>query len=422
VPSESRLCPSEVIAAGPMQSAPWLLPTIVFLSVAVPKLCRPLGGLLPAMVTFVAVRLPTTLLRMPAPMPPGSLLLIVVLVSVTSPLLKMPPPSPAETLSTMLLPDAVTVPPLTSRPPPFPPAVFPITELLISSSEPLTSKPPAPLPAVFLAIRTPIIVAAEPGGSSTPPTLVDAVLASMAPPVIVNEALGPLLMPPAKSALLPRIKEFSSVAVPPFSMPPPVLREPPVAELATTAVLTSLNHASVRTRMPPPHSHPKPTSPFPLRISRSVAVSNVMMGKVLMTSNIRSSPAPTSIVVLASPAPLIVRLSVTSRSPVAALSSPPPTIVRLNVPEGRLMVSSPGAAFAAMTASRKEQSASQVPSAVSAVFVTVKVAAVAGSPEPANSAAATAHAKRNVRVARVRCRNCGRRDIEALRGIYCYTR
>jgi len=49
----------------------------------------------------------------------------------------------------------------------------------------------------------------------------------------------------------------------------------------------------------------------------------------------------------------------------------------------------PGVVFAEVIASRKEQSASQVPSLVSAVFVTVKVAAWASDNEPTQSVAAT---------------------------------
>lgn len=61
------------------------------------------------------------------------------------------------------------------------------------------------------------------------------------------------------------------------------------------------------------------------------------------------------------------------------------------MPAGTVMVSAPGAALAAAIASRSEQSPSHVPSLVSAVFVTVKVAARAvdgRSVSPAISATA----------------------------------
>src|SRR3954465_15849598 len=89
--------------------------------------------------------------------------------------------------------------------------------------------------------------------------------------------------------------------------------------------------------------------------------------------------APPSTIVVAAPPPLIVTLSVTSRSPVAAASSPAPAIVSVYVPAGSVMTSAPALPFAATIASRSEQSASQLPSLVSAIFVTRKVAAFANA-------------------------------------------
>ena len=93
--------------------------------------------------------------------------------------------------------------------------------------------------------------------------------------------------------------------------------------------------------------------------------------------------------VVAWPAPLMVRSSVMWRSPaVAGGTNPPNGIVRRYTPAGRVMVSGPGAALAATTASRREQSASQAPSAVSAVLVTVKVAPAARRGNASRSAVA----------------------------------
>jgi hypothetical protein len=89
-------------------------------------------------------------------------------------------------------------------------------------------------------------------------------------------------------------------------------------------------------------------------------------------SNTRSS-APPSMIVVAEPAPLIVRSPLMSRSPVAALFSFAPAIVRVYVPAGSVMMSAPALALAAMIASRSEQSEYHTPSLVSAVLVTTKV-------------------------------------------------
>ena len=64
---------------------------------------------------------------------------------------------------------------------------------------------------------------------------------------------------------------------------------------------------------------------------------------------------PPSTIVLAAPAPMIVRLSVISKSPVAAASSPAPVSVSIYTPEGSVMTSTPGSAFASCTAARSVQ-------------------------------------------------------------------
>src|SRR3990172_75613 len=90
------------------------------------------------------------------------------------------------------------------------------------------------------------------------------------------------------------------------------------------------------------------------------------------------------------PAPLIVILLVMSKSPVAAASSSVPAIDKVYVPSGTVMVSSPGSALAAMIASRREQSALHVPSAVSSILVTTRggsARAVGAGRTPASSAA-----------------------------------
>src|SRR3990172_48807 len=120
-----------------------------------------------------------------------------------------------------------------------------------------------------------------------------------------------------------------------------------------------------------------------------------------LTWNTRSRPPPSMMVVVA-PAPLMVRPPealppAMSRSPVAARSSLAPAIVRVYVPAGRVMVSASGLALAAMIASRSEQSALQAPSAVSAVFVTVKVAAAAGRRRKTKTTARAARKTSDVR-------------------------
>src|SRR5215813_5402221 len=69
-----------------------------------------------------------------------------------------------------------------------------------------------------------------------------------------------------------------------------------------------------------------------------------------------SGPSSHAMVVTVAPAPTIVRLSVMSRSPVAAVSSPPGLMLNLYGPAGRLIVSAPGLALAVMIAPRKLQS------------------------------------------------------------------
>ncbi len=88
---------------------------------------------------------------------------------------------------------------------------------------------------------------------------------------------------------------------------------------------------------------------------------------------------PAWMTVLADPLPTIVSAWAMSRSPVAFAFSLRPAIVSWNVPLTlKAIMSAPAAAFAAPMASRRLQSALQVPSFVSAVFVTVNVAATFG--------------------------------------------
>src|SRR5438128_1434565 len=86
--------------------------------------------------------------------------------------------------------------------------------------------------------------------------------------------------------------------------------------------------------------------------------------------------------VLAAPAPVIVKSSLMSRSPVAALFSTWPAIVSVYVPAGRIMVSWLGRAFASWIAARNVHSPAAVAhkpspglaSRASAVLLTVKEA------------------------------------------------
>ena len=117
--------------------------------------------------------------------------------------------------------------------------------------------------------------------------------------------------------------------------------------------------------MPPPLPSTRP----PVTVTSAISVVTPEA-----TSNTRSIPEP-SISVCLAPAPWIVTLFVRSRSPVAAASSAAPAIVSRNRPAGMAIVSPPRPAFAALTASRSEQSESQAPGAGSSRRVTVKVAA-----------------------------------------------
>src|SRR4051794_4197752 len=95
-------------------------------------------------------------------------------------------------------------------------------------------------------------------------------------------------------------------------------------------------------------------------------------------------------VVTLAPAPLMLTLAVKFRSPAVG---PPPLRVRWYVPAGRA-TALPGAAFAAMAASRSEQSPTeQAPGAGSSVRVTVKTAAWAGRAGGNNDASTTTSAQ-----------------------------
>lgn len=83
--------------------------------------------------------------------------------------------------------------------------------------------------------------------------------------------------------------------------------------------------------------------------------------------------APAWMIVCPEPAPWIFTGSVMSRSPVADAFSSLPAIFSVYVPAGIEMVSAPVLLLAAMVASRRLQSESQMPSFVSAVLVTVNV-------------------------------------------------
>ena len=88
------------------------------------------------------------------------------------------------------------------------------------------------------------------------------------------------------------------------------------------------------------------------------------------------------------PLPSIVSASVTSRSPLPGTIAPEgsagPSVNVYVRPLPRMMRSAPGLALAAMIASRSEQSALQLPSALSVVLVTTKSVANAGVPKSAS--------------------------------------
>ena len=114
-------------------------------------------------------------------------------------------------------------------------------------------------------------------------------------------------------------------------------------------------------------------------------------------SNTLSMPPP-SMIVEAAPAPLMVRLPLISKSPVAAASSPIPTMVKIWVPAGRVIVEGPARALASMMAARRvhfAEASAQAPSpgfisTVSAGLLTMKFAACAvGAKAPARIKTAT---------------------------------
>ncbi len=154
---------------------------------------------------------------------------------------------------------------------------------------------------------------------------------------------------------------------------------PPEPGVAQPEIATSLSSRDPSLRMHPPSSFAARRYVYPLRIERPVSSTETDEPRISNTRSVAGGEFAASMIVFAEPAPSIVTSSVRSRSPVAASASSPPWMLSAYVPAGTTMESGPGEAFAAITASRSEQSASQLPSAVSAVLVTVNVAAAAGS-------------------------------------------
>jgi osmoprotectant transport system permease protein len=193
----------------------------------------------------------------------------------------------------------------------------------------------------------------EPGPPATLPAIV----------LLASESVPPASIPPPPKARLPAIVDWVTARVPLDAIPPP-LRLVPASLPATVA------RRRVRVPafwIPPPLPSTKP--PVTVRSESSAVTSGA-------TSRTRSSPAASTTVVRA-PAPMIRTLFVRSRSPVAAAFSPGPARPSRKSPAGRSIVSPPGPAFAARTASRSEQSESQAPGAGSSTRVTTNVAACA---------------------------------------------
>ena len=124
----------------------------------------------------------------------------------------------------------------------------------------------------------------------------------MAPPDRPASALFPLRV------MLVRVQEPLLL----FRAPPDPASFPVMVQSLRITVLLEVE-------MAPP---PPPVSPFcrVMSVSSSVA-------ELLVTSKMRSVPLP-SIIVEPSPAPLMVTVWLTSRSPVAAAFSPDPVLVR----------------------------------------------------------------------------------------------
>jgi hypothetical protein len=154
------------------------------------------------------------------------------------------------------------------------------------------------------------------------------------------------------------------------------LRIPPPPSRPTLFSTRAWLSVSVASFKMPPAKVPAPEKPL-----RTVNPWIVTFPAVSRMSKIRSF-CPPSMIVAVAPAPVIVTGPVMSRSPVAAASSPAPITVRLKVPAGTVIASAPELAFAARTASRSVHppvAVVQTPSVPSAVVLTTKVSACAGT-------------------------------------------
>jgi hypothetical protein len=185
---------------------------------------------------------------------------------------------------------------LSSAPPP--PAIFPLNVTRFSAHvSPFVKRPPPPQPPVQVLSLT---------------------VASM------SDRLSKLAMPPpwiaavfCLTTTLVRLRVATSVPRPPFAMPPPAT-----------------------------------PSGLPLRM----VMPDIDVVPLANTSNTRSIPLP-SMIVLATPAPVMMTGSLMSRSPVAARSSPRPLMVSKYglALAGMTMVSTPLLAFEAWMAARSVQ-------------------------------------------------------------------
>jgi hypothetical protein len=163
--------------------------------------------------------------------------------------------------------------------------------------------------------------------------------------------------PPVLPAELSLTVLFVSVRLPLLEIPPPLSAVP----LLVTTTFVRFTVSLLPTLMAPPTALPG----LPLRIVKPLRLSEVVLTAAVARSNTRSI-APPSTMVAAALTPLIVSpalveqptlVQVTSRSPVLAASSFAPARVRVYVPAARVMLSAKtGVPFAAMTASRSEQS------------------------------------------------------------------
>src|SRR4051812_26727369 len=245
--------------------------------------------------------------------------------------------------------------------------------------------PPPRTPAMLPAMRLDVAADVEAlPSTSMPPPSASAVFSVTA--VLLNDNVHsthttpPPLRPAFESMTLPTTASEATVGaaggtlyVPMTAMPPPLSRDPLSELVALKMTLDPFSvTAALRIRMPPP-SERKPCA-SPPRIVKELIVT--VIAPAMSSTRSRSLP------LMVDWLPSMISESVMSRSPLAGVTAPGasngPRVRTYVWPLPRMTLSGPAFAFAAIIASRSEQSASHTPSAVSAVLVTTKSVADAG--------------------------------------------